>query len=54
MEKDEILDLIGQNVAGKSSTFHSILGFIKYDGHITWHGQPINARVRATTGCLEE
>ncbi|WP_010009273.1 ATP-binding cassette domain-containing protein, partial [Loigolactobacillus coryniformis] len=26
----EIMGLIGQNGAGKSTTFHSILGFLKY------------------------
>jgi len=31
-----ILGLIGQNGAGKSTTFHSILNFLHYDGEITW------------------
>lgn len=36
-----ILGLIGQNGAGKSTTFHSILNFLHYQGTITWNDQPI-------------
>jgi len=37
----QILGLIGQNGAGKSTTFHSILNFLRYQGTITWNDQPI-------------
>ena len=37
----EIMGLIGQNGAGKSTTFHSILNFLSFDGQITWNGQPL-------------
>lgn len=37
----QILGLIGQNGAGKSTTFHSILNFLNYQGTITWNNQPI-------------
>ena len=54
VEKGEILGLIGQNGAGKSTTFHSILSFIHYDGQITWNGQPINEQVFNQIGYLPE
>lgn len=38
----QILSLIGQNGAGKSTTFHMILDFIKPDsGKILWSGKPL-------------
>ncbi|HBF73829.1 MAG TPA: sodium ABC transporter ATP-binding protein, partial [Lactobacillus sp.] len=46
--------LIGQNGAGKSTTFHSILSFIHYGGQITWNGQPINEQVFNQIGYLPE
>ena len=50
----EIMGLIGQNGAGKSTTFHSILGFLKYDGTITWNNQPITENVFDEIGYLPE
>ncbi len=49
-----ILGLIGQNGAGKSTTFHSILDFIKYNGEITWNGNPINEKTFDEIGYLPE
>lgn len=50
----QILGLIGQNGAGKSTTFHSILNFITYDGTITWQGHPLSANDFDTIGYLPE
>lgn len=50
----QILGLIGQNGAGKSTTFHSILNFLKYQGKITWHDQVINETVFDEIGYLPE
>lgn len=50
----EILGLIGQNGAGKSTTFHSILNFLHYDGEILWEGQSITESVFDTIGYLPE
>jgi ABC-2 type transport system ATP-binding protein len=50
----EIMGLIGQNGAGKSTTFHSILQFLHYDGQITWQHQPITEAVFDTIGYLPE
>lgn len=50
----EIMGLIGQNGAGKSTTFHSILQFIHYAGTITWQQQPITEAVFDTIGYLPE
>lgn len=50
----QILGLIGQNGAGKSTTFHSILNFINYQGVITWNGQPITEEVFNQIGYLPE
>ena len=49
-----ILGLIGQNGAGKSTTFHSILNFLNYQGTITWNGQPITEAVFDEIGYLPE
>ncbi|MHA8137649.1 ABC transporter ATP-binding protein [Lactobacillaceae bacterium Scapto_B20] len=49
-----ILGLIGQNGAGKSTTFHSILNFISYDGTITWNDEPINKHTFDRIGYLPE
>ncbi|WP_203651460.1 ABC transporter ATP-binding protein [Secundilactobacillus yichangensis] len=54
VKKGEILGLIGQNGAGKSTTFHSILSFIHYDGQISWDDQPINEQVFDQIGYLPE
>lgn len=50
----EIMGLIGQNGAGKSTTFHSILNFLKFDGAITWNGQPLTADDYNQIGYLPE
>jgi len=50
----QILGLIGQNGAGKSTTFHSILNFLNYQGTITWNGQPITEAVFNEIGYLPE
>ncbi|MFD1421588.1 ABC transporter ATP-binding protein [Lactiplantibacillus songbeiensis] len=50
----EIMGLIGQNGAGKSTTFHSILNFLKFDGAITWNGQPLSADDYNQIGYLPE
>ncbi|WP_125762928.1 ABC transporter ATP-binding protein [Companilactobacillus hulinensis] len=49
-----ILGLIGQNGAGKSTTFHSILNFLHYDGQINWQGEPITESVFDQIGYLPE
>ncbi|AKP67690.1 ABC transporter ATP-binding protein [Companilactobacillus ginsenosidimutans] len=50
----EIMGLIGQNGAGKSTTFHSILNFLNYDGKILWNGNPITEDVFDQIGYLPE
>ncbi|NLR32981.1 ABC transporter ATP-binding protein [Levilactobacillus tujiorum] len=50
----QILGLIGQNGAGKSTTFHSILNFIKYDGTISWQGHALSPADFDTIGYLPE
>ena len=50
----QIMGLIGQNGAGKSTTFHSILNFLNYSGTITWNGQPITESVFDEIGYLPE
>lgn len=50
----QILGLIGQNGAGKSTTFHSILNFLNYEGTITWNDQPITESVFDEIGYLPE
>jgi ABC-2 type transport system ATP-binding protein len=50
----EIMGLIGQNGAGKSTTFHSILNFLRFDGAITWNGQPLSADDYNQIGYLPE
>ncbi|WP_338216236.1 ABC transporter ATP-binding protein [Companilactobacillus muriivasis] len=50
----QIMGLIGQNGAGKSTTFHSILNFLNYSGTITWNGQPITEPVFDEIGYLPE
>lgn len=50
----EIMGLIGQNGAGKSTTFHSILNFISFDGTITWRNREINEEVFDQIGYLPE
>lgn len=50
----QILGLIGQNGAGKSTTFHSILNFLNYQGTITWNNQPITETAFDEIGYLPE
>lgn len=50
----EIMGLIGQNGAGKSTTFHSILNFLQFDGHITFNEQPLTADDYNLIGYLPE
>ena len=50
----EIMGLIGQNVAGKSTSFHSILNFLKFDGAISWNDAPISEEVFDQIGYLPE
>ncbi|MFC6289647.1 ABC transporter ATP-binding protein [Levilactobacillus angrenensis] len=50
----QILGLIGQNGAGKSTTFHSILNFITYDGQIQWQGHTLAATDFDQIGYLPE
>lgn len=54
VEDGQILGLIGQNGAGKSTTFHSILNFLNYQGTITWNNQPITEAVFNEIGYLPE
>ncbi|WP_125712477.1 ABC transporter ATP-binding protein [Companilactobacillus kedongensis] len=54
VENGQILGLIGQNGAGKSTTFHSILNFLHYDGKITWENKPITDTVFNQIGYLPE
>ncbi|GHP13264.1 ABC transporter ATP-binding protein [Lentilactobacillus fungorum] len=50
----QITGLIGQNGSGKSTTFHSILNFLKYDGTIRWQGKPVVESVFDEIGYLPE
>ena len=50
----EIMGLIGQNGAGKSTSFHSILNFLKFDGAISWNDAPISEEVFDQIGYLPE
>lgn len=50
----QIMGLIGQNGAGKSTTFHSILNFLNYQGSITWNEAPITETVFDEIGYLPE
>lgn len=50
----QILGLIGQNGAGKSTTFHSILNFIDYSGSIQWQGHTLSAEDFNHIGYLPE
>lgn len=54
VQSGEIMGLIGQNGAGKSTTFHSILHFLKYDGQISWNEAPITETVFDEIGYLPE
>ncbi|GLB46047.1 ABC transporter ATP-binding protein [Philodulcilactobacillus myokoensis] len=54
VQPGKITGLIGQNGAGKSTTFHSILNFINYDGEIKLNQQPITEQTFDKIGYLPE
>ncbi len=55
IEKGEIFGLIGQNGAGKTTSFRMILDLQETTaGTITWDGQPVNAINRDVLGYLPE
>lgn len=55
VEDGSIMGLIGQNSAGKTTTFRMILDFIKSDsGLISWNGKPITQDVKQGIGFLPE
>lgn len=54
LKEHEVLGIIGQNGAGKSTTFHSILSFIKYNGKILWNGKKISPIDYNNIGYLPE
>jgi ABC-2 type transport system ATP-binding protein len=43
LERGRIIGLLGRNGAGKSTLMRSLLGFLKYDGEITFDGRPVKA-----------
>lgn len=52
---DEVLDIVGQNGAGKSTTFKMIMNFLKPDqGTITIAGQPLDEKSLDQIGFLPE
>ncbi len=53
-QSGHITGLIGQNGAGKSTTFHSILNFINYDGDIKWNNHKIEEADFNDIGYLPE
>lgn len=55
VKEGEILGLIGQNGAGKSTIFRLILDFISKDkGEVLWQGKPLNKTMYDTIGYLPE
>lgn len=50
----QIVGLIGKNGAGKSTIFHSLLNFIRYDGQITFENKPITSKTFNRIGYLPE
>ena len=51
----EIVSLIGQNGAGKSTTFHMLLDFLQPDeGQIIWDGNRMDWRKRTEIGYMPE
>lgn len=50
----QITGLIGQNGAGKTTAFHSILNFLNYSGEILWNDQPITENTLDEIGYLPE
>lgn len=55
VKEGEILGLIGQNGAGKSTIFRLILDFISKDGgEVLWHGKPLGKEMYNSIGYLPE
>lgn len=55
IENGKILGLIGQNGAGKSTTFRLILEFISADsGEVLWNGKPFSKEMYDEIGYLPE
>ncbi|MCT4487842.1 ABC transporter ATP-binding protein [Levilactobacillus parabrevis] len=55
VNEGQIVSLIGQNGAGKSTTFHMLLDFFQPDeGEICWDGAPMNWRFRTHIGYMPE
>ncbi|KMQ38009.1 sodium ABC transporter ATP-binding protein [Oenococcus oeni] len=55
LDEGQILGLIGQNGAGKSTTFKLILNFIETDsGQITWNQKPIDNQTMNMIGFFPE
>lgn len=55
VNKGEVLGIVGQNGAGKSTTFKMIMNFLKPDqGSITVNGHELNEKVLDTIGFLPE
>src|SRR5699024_242287 len=50
----QVTGLIGQNGAGKTTAFHSILNFLNYSGEILWNDQPITENTLDEIGYLPE
>lgn len=55
VNEGQIVSLIGQNGAGKSTTFHMLLDFMQPDaGKMFWDGEPMNWRFRTQIGYMPE
>ena len=52
--RGQITGLIGQNGAGKSTTFHSILNLLSYEGEISWNNFKISKNTLDEIGYLPE
>jgi ABC-2 type transport system ATP-binding protein len=50
-----LFGFVGRNGAGKTTTMRIVCGLLAADeGGVTWHGEPIDARVRARIGYMPE
>ncbi|MCL2858443.1 MAG: ABC transporter ATP-binding protein [Streptococcaceae bacterium] len=55
VEEGQVMGLIGQNGAGKTTAFRIILDFIEANqGTVTWQGKPINQEIKKHIGFLPE